>query len=49
MSEQNKKRNTRNKRKEDGKFRSKNIKHNSQDESARAAFGLSNANEDNKR
>jgi len=40
MSEQNKKRSTKNKKKEDGKFRSKNIKHDPVSESARAVFGL---------
>lgn len=43
MSEQNKKRNTRNQKKADGKFHSKNIKHDPQAESARAVLGL-NAN-----
>lgn len=43
MSEQSRKRSTKNNKKEDGKFRSKNIKHDPQAESARAVFGL-NAN-----
>lgn len=39
MSEQNKKRSSKNNKKEDGKFHSKHINHNSQAESARAKFG----------
>ncbi len=35
----NKMKSTHNKKKEDGKFRSKHIKHDPQDESARAVFG----------
>lgn len=33
------------KKKKDGKFKSKNIKHNPQAESARAVFGLNNKDE----
>jgi len=40
MSENNKKKSTKNKKKEDGKFHSKNIKHDPNAESARAVFGL---------
>lgn len=40
MSGENKMKNTKNNKKEDGKFHSKNIKHNPQAESARAVFGL---------
>ncbi len=43
MSEQNKKRGTKNHKKEDGKFHSKNIKHDPSAESARAVFGLNSA------
>jgi len=35
----NKMKSTRNKKKEDGKFRSKHVKHDPQAESARAVFG----------
>ena len=42
----NKKASTRNKKKEDGKFRSKHIKHDPQAESARAVFGVQNPNAD---
>ncbi|WP_337986788.1 CPC_1213 family protein [Dehalobacter sp. DCM] len=40
MPNGNNKRNTKNNRKEDGEFHSKNIKHDPQAESARAVFGL---------
>jgi len=40
MSGENKPKNTKNNKKEDGKFKSKNIKHDPNAESARAAFGL---------
>lgn len=39
MSQDNKMKSTSNKKKEDGKFRSKHIKHDPQAESARAVFG----------
>jgi len=40
MSEQNKKKSTKNNKKEDGKFHSKHINHNPQAESARVKFGV---------
>lgn len=40
MSKQGKKQNEKNQKKVDGKFHSKNIKHDPQAESARAVFGL---------
>lgn len=40
MSDRNAKRSTKNNKKNDGKFRSKNIKHDPSAESARAVFGL---------
>ena len=40
MSSDNKKKSTANRKAEDGKFRSKNIKHDPWAESARAVFGL---------
>ena len=40
MSEQNQKRSTKNHKKDDGTFRSKNVGHDPQAESARAVFGL---------
>ena len=40
MPESNKKKITKNKKKEDGKFHSKNIKHDPNAESARVVFGL---------
>ena len=42
MPDSNKKRSTKNKKTEDGKFRSKNVKHDPSAESARAVFGLKN-------
>lgn len=42
MSDSNKKKNTKNNKKEDGKFHSKHIKHDPNAESARAQFGLEN-------
>ncbi|SMB81053.1 hypothetical protein SAMN00017405_2029 [Desulfonispora thiosulfatigenes DSM 11270] len=36
---------TKNNKKQDGKFRSKNVKHDPQAESARAVFGLKNEND----
>ncbi len=41
----NKMASTRNKKKEDGKFRSKHVKHDPQAESARAVFGKSDGGE----
>ena len=40
MSEENKKKSTRNHKKEDGTFHSKHVKHDPQAESARDVFGL---------
>lgn len=40
MSSNNKKKSTKNNKKEDGKFHSKHIKHDPRAESARAVFGL---------
>lgn len=48
MSTDNQKRSTKNKKKEDGTFHSKNIKHDPQAEGARAKFGL-NLKEDKKK
>jgi len=45
MSSQNKPKNTKNNKKEDGKFKSKNIRHDPNAESARAVFGLNKPNE----
>ena len=45
MSGENKQRNTKNNKKEDGKFKSKNIKHDPNAESAMAVFGLNKPNE----
>lgn len=42
----NKMKSTKNNKKHDGSFRSKNVKHNPAAESARAVFGLSNAKPD---
>lgn len=44
MSKRNKKKSTRNEKKQDGKFHSKHIKHSPQAESARTVFGLDNDN-----
>ncbi|WP_313344037.1 CPC_1213 family protein [Sedimentibacter sp.] len=44
----NKMKSTKNNKKEDGKFRSKHIKHDPQAESARAVFGLKDDNYQNK-
>lgn len=49
MSGENKMKNTKNNKKSDGKFASKHIDHNPQNESARAKFGLQNATSDNER
>lgn len=38
--------NTKNNKKQDGKFHSKNVKHNPNAESARAVFGLSETSDD---
>lgn len=40
MGKENKRKSTRNNKKADGKFRSKNIKHDPSTESARAVYGL---------
>ncbi len=40
MSQENKMKSTRNRKKEDGKFHSKHVKHDPQAESARDVFGL---------
>ena len=45
MSDNNKKKSAKNKKKEDGKFHSKNIKHDPRAESARAVFGLKKDND----
>ena len=45
MGDDNKKRSTKNGKKDDGKFRSKNIKHDPQAESARAEFGQNNTSQ----
>ena len=43
MGTDNKMKSTKNKKKEDGKFHSKNVKHDPSAESARAVFGLNNS------
>jgi len=43
----NKMKSTKNNKKEDGKFRSKHVKHSPQAESSRAVFGLQGANPHN--
>ena len=48
MGKENKKKSTSNNKKEDGKFRSKHVKHDPQAESARAVYGLQNAESENK-
>lgn len=48
MSEQNKKRSTKNGKKDDGKFHSKHIKHDPQAESARAVFDINDINAEDK-
>ncbi len=45
MGSDNKEKSTRNHKKDDGKFRSKHVKHDPQSESARAVFGLKNQTE----
>lgn len=47
MSSENKKKSTKNNKKTDGKFRSKNIKHDPVAESARAVFGLKSKDSEN--
>ena len=49
MSHENKMKTTANNKKEDGKFRSKNVKHDPNAESARTAFGLNDKTKDNQR
>ena len=46
MPDNNKKKSGKNKKKEDGTFRSKNIKHDPRAESARAVFGRNNTEND---
>jgi hypothetical protein len=46
MGSDNKKKSTRNGKKEDQKFHSKNIKHDPQAESARAEYGLNSVNKE---
>lgn len=49
MSNENKMKNTKNNKKSDGKFASKHIDHNPQEESSRAKFGLQSTTSDNNR
>lgn len=49
MSGENKMKSTNNNKKSDGKFKSKHINHNPQNESARAKFGLGGAPTDGER
>jgi len=49
MSGKNKAKSTASNKKQDGKFHSKNIKHDPQSESARAKFGLQNTTSDGDR
>lgn len=49
MGNDNKMKSTKNKKKEDGKFQSKHIKRDPSAESARAVFGLSSPNPENKK
>lgn len=42
MSQENKRKSTKNNKREDGKFHSVHIKHDPQGESARAVFGMNN-------
>lgn len=49
MGKENKMKSTHNKKKEDGKFHSKHIKHDPQAESARAVFGLNTNDFENKK
>lgn len=48
MGKSNRMKSTKNKKKEDGKFRSKHIKHDPQAESARAVFGASDVDDERK-
>ncbi len=48
MGNENKMQSTRNKKKEDGKFRSKHVKHDPGSESARAVFGVDSEKPANK-
>ena len=48
MDKNNRKKSTKNHKKEDGTFHAKHIKHDPQAESARAVFGLKDTNENNK-
>jgi len=48
MGKGNKMQSTRNKKKEDGTFHSKHIKHSPNAESSRAVFGLNNETSENK-
>jgi len=45
MSGENKRKSTQNNKKEDGRFKSKNIKHDPNAESARVVFGLNKPND----
>lgn len=49
MGQDNKMKSTKNRKKTDGKFRSKHIKHDPQAESARSEFGLTNNKTDGDR
>lgn len=49
MSNENKMKSIKNSKKEDGKFHSKHIKHNPQDESARSTFGVTSTHVENKK
>ncbi|MFV0344026.1 MAG: CPC_1213 family protein [Anaerocolumna sp.] len=49
MADNNKRKSTKNNKKEDGTFHSKHIKHDPQAESARAVFGLNNKSTDHDR
>ena len=49
MGIENKKKSTKNHKKDDGSFNSKKIKHDPQAESARAVFGLNDINAENKK
>ncbi len=48
MGEEGRRKSTRNNKRADGKFRSKNVKHDPQAESARAVFGLHHVNRESK-
>ncbi len=49
MGVENKKKSTKNHKKDDGKFHSKKIKHDPQAESARAIYGLNDAENGNRK